>query len=83
MRDKEEAKCKEEEEKENWKQMRQAKAEEKKQQEQAKHEKQELTRVEKAKVAAIKALATPHPKRNINRVDYSQSQSPSLHQRKR
>ena len=65
MRDKEEAKCKEEEEKEDQKQMRQAKAKEKKWQEQAKCEKWELTRVEKAKVAALKALATPHPKRNI------------------
>ena len=43
MRDKEEAKHKEEEEKEDQKRMRQAKAEEKKWQEQAKYEKQELT----------------------------------------
>ena len=43
----------------------QAKAEDKKQLEEAKREKWELTRVEKAKVAAIKALAAPHPKRNI------------------
>ena len=39
--------------------MRQAKAEEKKCQQQAKREKQELTKVEKAKVAAMKALADP------------------------
>ena len=63
IRDKEEAKCKEEEEKEDWNRMRQAKAEEKKLQEQVKHEKWELTQVEKAKVATIKALAAPHPKK--------------------
>ena len=64
MREKEDAKCKEEEEKDH-KQMRQAKAEEKKRQQQAKREKQELTEVKKAKVAVIKALAAPRLKRNI------------------
>ena len=56
MREKEEAKCQKQEEKEDRKRMRQAKAEEKCQQ-QAKQENRELTKVEKAKVAAIKALA--------------------------
>ena len=46
------------EEKEDQKRMRQAKKEEKTPQQQAKQEKQEL-RVEKAKVATIKVLATP------------------------
>ena len=44
--------------------MRQAKTEEKKRQEQAKRER-EMTRVDKAKVTAIKALAAPCLKRNI------------------
>ena len=65
MRKKEKAKCKEEDEKEDHKQMRQAKAEEKKCQEQAKQEKWELTKVEKAGVAAIKVLAALRLKRNI------------------
>ena len=80
MQDKEEAKCKEEEEKQDRKRMRQAKAKEKKRQEQAKCEKREMTRIEKAKVAAIKAIATPHPKRNIRQPSHllSVSESESL-----
>ena len=65
MREKEEAKWKEEEEKKDHKQMRQVKAKEKKHQQQAKREKRELTKVKKAKLAVIEALAPPRPKRNV------------------
>ena len=64
MREKEDAKHKIKEEMGDHKWMRQAKAEEKWQQ-QAKREKWELTKVEKAKVVTIKALAALRLKRNI------------------
>ena len=56
--------------------MRQAKAE-KKYQQQAKREKWELTKIEKAKVAAIKALATLRPKRDIKQPRRLESESES------
>ena len=76
IREREDTKDKEEEEKEDHKRMRQAKAEEKKRQQQVKQEKWELTKVKKAKVVAIKALAAPRLKRISNDPeDYNQSLS--------